>query len=452
MAKNDEGVDLMSTNIVGRLSNSISVKLAVIAFLLLILQIPAAYVGSLIQERKSLQYEAENKVTQAWGGLQHIGAPILEVEYQVKKHIDNKDTVVTRVNKILAEQFNLDIKVDAEKRYFGIYELPVFVSQLKLTGSIILDADMHIDGHSHWSVKRLFIPIKEMRGLKKVNYLNVNNVPRKRSKQQEPYMGLNGFWIDVSSLEQAQTVNFDIGLVLAGSRRLNILPLAGQSDVRMQSNWPSPSFKGSFLPETRVIEDTGFQAKWSVNELNHGLGRVLEQNKKYELESMGAFGVEILIPANIYQVNERTVKYSLLVMLLTFAGFFLAEMFFKLRLHPFQYLLIGFSLSVFYLLLLSLSEYLYFDWAFVLSSLSTVVLISGYCMVVLGNKRRGLSTAGIFLLLYGFIFVLVKAEQLSLLMGAIGIWMFLAAVMYLTRKIDWYNINQTTEENKKEAA
>ena len=172
------------------------------------------------------------------------------------------------------------------------------------------------------------------------------------------------------------------------------------------------------------------------------LGRVLESNKRYDLSSIGTFGVEVLIPANIYQVNERTVKYALLIMLLTFAGFFLAEMFFKLRLHPFQYLLIGFALSIFYLLLLSLSEYLHFDWAFLLAAASTVLLISGYCAVILGNKRRGALTASLFILLYGFIFVLVKAEQLSLLMGAIGIWVFLAAVMYLTRKIDWYNINQ----------
>jgi len=140
-------------------------------------------------------------------------------------------------------------------------------------------------------------------------------------------------------------------------------------------------------------------------------------------------------------VNERTVKYSFLIVLLTFAGFFLAELFFKLRLHPFQYLLIGVSLSVFYLLLLSLSEYIKFNWAFLISALSIIVLIASYCSVVLKQRKRGVFTGLLFVLLYGFIFVLVKAEETSLLMGAIGIWLILAMIMYLTRKIDWYAVS-----------
>ena len=133
-----------------------------------------------------------------------------------------------------------------KKRYLGIYELPVFVSDLRLDGTIAVNHDMHINGFTDWSVKRMFLPIKEMRGLKKIHYMTVNNVPRKRSQQQETYMGLTGFWIDLSSLKQSQSISFEIGLMLAGSKQLNVLPLAGQTEVSMQSNWPSPSFRGMF--------------------------------------------------------------------------------------------------------------------------------------------------------------------------------------------------------------
>ncbi len=156
-----------------------------------------------------------------------------------------------------------------------------------------------------------------------------------------------------------------------------------------------------------------------------------------------------MIAANVYQVNERSVKYSFLIVLLSFAAFFLAELFFKLRLHPFHYLIIGVSLSVFYLLLLSISEFLHFNKAFMIAASAITVMVSGYCSVVLKQRKRGVLTGLFFASLYGFIFVLVKAEHSSLLMGSIAIWLILSTVMYLTRKIDWYAINVHEGDDKK---
>ncbi len=433
-----------------KLSQSISLKLIVIAFLLLILQIPMSYVSGLIYERQSMQTQAQNEIAQRWGGTQHIGSPMLSVQY--KKNIKTKDKDGTEKivsyqyeDQVLAADFKAKIDLDANKRYLGIYEVPVFTVKVQLSGFIEIDPDLHLGKHDSWSINQLFLPIKEMRGLKSIDKILINEQNAKLSQQQHKYEGLTGLNVSLKDFSQQTRLNYEIDLTLSGSEQFDIIPLAGQTQVKIQSNWPSPSFIGNFLPTNREISPEGFVANWQVNELNHNFGRVLKGDKHYGLvNNKPSFGVKVLIPADIYQVNERTVKYGLLIMLLTFAGFFLAEMFFQLKLHPFQYILIGFSLTVFYLLLLAFSEYLRFAWAFLFAALAIIGLIAGYCSVVLKQRKRGIYTGILFALLYGFIYIMVRAEQASLLMGAIGIWLFLAAVMYLTRKINWYSINQTS--------
>ncbi len=454
--KFSESGDFMAENktFKNRLQSSISVKLLVIALLLLILQIPQLLVRSIIDERQGMQYQAASEISQRWGGPQHIGAPLLNTQHTVVREVDGKSKQQTVHSLILPASLVVDAELDASERYLGMYEVPVFVAEVKMTGTIEFDARHHLGQVEDWQIQNLFIPIQSMRGLKGIKSVQINGHEVSLSQQQIAVNGSKGITLDLSaaalSHQPRQTLNFTIELSLAGSRNFSVLPMAGQTDINMRANWPAPSFKGDFLPAERHISDQGFDASWQVNELNHNLGRVISHVPSHHSGASERYGysqpqtawpdlgVEILIPADTYQVNERTIKYSLLIMVLTFAGFFLAEMFFKLRLHPFQYLLIGFSLTVFYLLLLSVSEYIRFDWAFALAALANVLLIGGYCSVVLGARQRGFYTGLLFAVLYGFIFVLVKAEQASLLMGAIGIWVFLALVMYLTRKIDWY--------------
>lgn len=442
-----------------KLKNSISIKLLVIGLLLLILQIPQLFVQFLVQERQSMQYEAQQTITQRWGGSQHIGPPLLNTSRLVKKTVKGESQVFTVNNQILPASFKLQAELDASTRYLGIYEVPVFVASVKMSGEIEIDPLKYLGQSQDWQIENIFIPIKSMRGLKAVNALTINGKKVELSQQQIQLNGQSGISLDLSALplqfnESVIRLRYLIDLTVAGSEQFSVLPMAGQSDIIIKANWPSPSFNGEFLPAQRTITEQGFSAQWQVNELNHNLGRVLSHPlSDSAAQASGAsqhfnsyagstqwpdLGVQILIPADNYQVIERTIKYSLLIMVLTFAGFFLAEMFFKLHLHPFQYLLVGFSITAFYLLLLSISEYIHFDWAFMLAALANISLISGYCSVILKQKRRGLLTGFLFTLLYGFIFILVKAEQSSLLMGAIGIWVFLALVMYLTRKIDWY--------------
>jgi inner membrane protein len=435
-----------SENIRLKLSNSISLKLVVILLLILLIQIPLSYVRGLINERQQMQYQAQREISSRWGKEQYIGPPIL-ILYS-KNDIPNNDKTDHNNNYLKTELIqstvsSLDIKLDAEKRYLGIYEAAIYHAKVNLSGTIKNNIISLMQSDS----LKLFIPIRQLKGLKKIEFITINGKQLDSIPQSKSFNKMTGIEIKLDKSFLNQSLNYEIELTLAGSGQFDILPLAKETIIELQSNWASPSFIGDTLPDNRKITEHGFIASWHINNLIQNFTKdksnadnsthnfILEQN-------LPSVGVKILIPANIYQVNERTVKYSFLIVLLSFAGFFLAELFFKLRLHPFQYLLIGVSLSVFYLLLLSLSEYLLFNLAFLISASSIILLIGSYCSVVLQQRNRGIFTSLLFAILYGFIFILVKAEQTSLLMGSIGIWLILALVMYLTRNIDWYKVSE----------
>ena len=434
-----------------KLSNSISLKLIVILLLMLFIQIPLSYVRALIDERQQMQHQAQREISMRWGQEQYIGSPILIADstLQIERNSLKKEQIINykKIDLIQSTIINLDINLEAEKRYLGIYEAAIYQAKVNLTGSI----KNHFSNLKQSKKLKLFIPIKHIKGLKKIEAITINGKQLMSIPQQKLLNNLVGIEFDIDESFQNQILNYKIQMTLAGSGQFDILPLAKETSVNMLSNWSSPSFTGDSLPDIRDITSHGFRATWHINNLiqNFTKNKTNGHNSNHNFileKNLPSIGVKILIPANIYQVNQRTVKYSFLIVLLTFAGFFLAELFFKLRLHPFQYLLIGVSLSVFYLLLLSLSEYLLFNFAFLLSASSIILLIGGYCSVVLQQRKRGILTAFLFSILYGFIFILVKAEQTSLLMGAIGIWLTLALIMYLTRKIDWYKVNVSTIE------
>ena len=46
--------------------------------------------------------------------------------------------------------------------------------------------------------------------------------------------------------------------------------------------------------------------------------------------------------------------------------------------------------------------------------------------------------AGILLILYGFLFIILRSEDYALLIGSIGLFIVLTVVMYLSRMVKWY--------------
>ncbi|MFA9290314.1 MAG: inner membrane CreD family protein [Solirubrobacteraceae bacterium] len=154
-----------------------------------------------------------------------------------------------------------------------------------------------------------------------------------------------------------------------------------------------------------------------------------------------SFGIDLLLPVDNYQKSYRFIKYVILFIGFTFLVFFFIEVLNKVFIHPIQYILVGFSLIIFYTLLLSISEYLKFNFAFIISSFLTLLLLGGYVKAILKSNKLSLLILSILTVLYTFIFVIIQLQDFALLIGSLGIFIILGLTMYFSRKIDWYNLN-----------
>jgi inner membrane protein len=222
--------------------------------------------------------------------------------------------------------------------------------------------------------------------------------------------------------------------------------LARRTQAGLSAPWPDPSFHGAFLPAERHVEGKGFDAHWQVLDLNRSFGQHWTQDDYHGKPSFStaAFGVGLYQPVSLYQQNERAGKYGVLFIALTFVAFFLFEVLKKLRVHPVQYLLVGLALTTFYVVLLALSEQVGFAWAYLAAAAAVVLLVSGYAASVLRTWRGGIVLGGTMTLVYGLLYGLVVSEQYSLLMGAVALLAVVAALMFLTRKVDWYAATAAT--------
>ncbi|MDP2874912.1 MAG: inner membrane CreD family protein, partial [Holophaga sp.] len=180
---------------------------------------------------------------------------------------------------------------------------------------------------------------------------------------------------------------------------------------------------------------------WQISSLARNLDRILRSDENAPTKE--AFEVSFLEPVNIYLQTERAVKYGFLFVGMTFAGFFFFELLKRLRIHPMQYLLVGFALAMFFLLLLSLTEHIPFLWAYVIASSASILLLGAYLVHVLQNARHGLGFATGLTLLFGVLFGLLMSEDNALLMGSVLLFAALATVMLATRKLNWYGISET---------
>jgi inner membrane protein len=232
---------------------------------------------------------------------------------------------------------------------------------------------------------------------------------------------------------------FSFSIDVRGSEQVYFSPLGKTTSVSLSSTWPNPSFIGEFLPESREVNKTGFNAQWKVLHLNRSFPQAWV-NSQQQLQSSN-FGVELLLPVDHYSNTLRSIKYAVLFVFLTFLVFFFIELFNKKQLHPIQYLLVGSALILFYLLLLSISEYLSFGLAYLISSLGICGLITGYTHGSLADKKITATVASFLVVLYGLLYILLQLQDYALLVGSLGLFLILAIVMYLTRKFNWYATN-----------
>ncbi|HZF14158.1 MAG TPA: cell envelope integrity protein CreD [Thermoanaerobaculia bacterium] len=434
------------------LKGSPTFKLMVMGGLVLLLLIPLSMVGSLIYERENRRNQAVHEVASLWGEAQTLAGPLLTVPFREalrESLADGKEkiTVITREAQFFPETLHVEGQVRPEKRHRGIFEAVLYRADLEVTGTFRRPsfAEWRVAPENvQWNDARLSFGLPDLRGVRQAGDL----VWQGRSLPLAPGGAEPGLWssglrVAVPGLdrEAGEVATFRIHLVVDGSSSLHFLPVGKQTTVALRSPWPAPSFTGKFLPEAHTVRADGFTASWSIPYFGRSYPQQWRADEVERVVPRGtldlsSFGVDLFLPVDAYQKTERAQKYAILFLLLTFLTFFVYEMWSPVAIHSVQYLLVGAALCLFYLLLLSLSEHLAFGIAYGIAAVAIVGLITGYAYAILEAKGRSLLLGAILTTLYGYLYVLLQVEDYALLLGSLGLFLILAVMMFLTRRVN----------------
>lgn len=432
------------------LKRSILLRMVIVGGLGVTLMVPAVIIMNMIEERESRHTTAMVEVSDKWGTIQTISGPALTIPY----YIDSKLGVREDYH-VLPESLSIAATAVPEVRYRGLYKVVLYTTKIHITGTFVLPdvSSLHIKPDSRiWSEAALAFGIGDTRGIKDISVTWEDQI-----YPVEPGIASNDFLktgvtIHPEVSPQKSLHTFSANITLQGAGDLLFLPVGKNTVATVSSSWNNPSFVGRFLPEARTVDGNGFNARWRVLHLNrnfpqHWVGGTVKPG--FNLSDY-AFGVRLILPVDEYQKTMRSAKYAIMFISLTFLSFFLTEILTKKTIHPIQYSLVGFGLVVFYCLLLSLSEQMSFNYAYIISSVSVIALTAGYTRSVLRGKVFALIISGVLTLLYGFLFVILQLEDYALLFGSLGLFSILAAVMYMTRNVDWFAIGKEKEDGSGE--
>jgi inner membrane protein len=430
-----------------RLRDSALFRFGVSGLLVMVLQIPIGLISQTISERRERRDEAIAEVTRTWGGPQELVGPVVTIPF-TKRWVDEQKVtheVVTQ-RRVLPRDLRVTGRARIEMRRRGIFDVPLYVSDLHVEGTFVLPSEAAGasgaagDGLAGWERTQIAFGLSDVGAIRAASPLRLAGV----DQALEPGPGAAGFLetglhAAVPRARAGATLPFSLDVTIGGHGRLSFVPAGDETSVELASTWPHPSFDGAALPNERRVDRTGFEARWRRLHLGRNFPSTWNDDEVGHARlSAASFGVTLLAPVDTYRSNDRAVKYQLLFIGLTFLAFTLLELLSSLRVHAIQYLLVGFALCLFFLLLLSLSEHVGFARAYLTAAVATVALIGGYVRVVLGDWRRGLGVSALLSALYGFLFVLLQLEEYALLFGSIGLFFVLALVMGLTRRVNWY--------------
>ncbi len=454
----------LTRKITDSIRSSAIVKMFVIAVLILLFLIPLGMINAVIREREANRAYAEADIIGLWGGEQVVGGPFLNVPYIIRRKDEEGNVEEFRqLAHFLPEVLEIEGVVEPETRSRGIYEVTVYNARLKVSGTFRQPdfSDWRINSRDIlWEDAYLSVEFPDMRALKeKVQLMWSDGTVDFQAGKGSVGMFQGEIWsvlpgmgepedrLSAQSSERILPFSFD--LAVSGGRSLGFLPLGAETRVRLSSPWTSPSFSGSFLPLSRNLGEEGFEADWYVLSLGRSYPQKWQGGNIDPVSvSTSRFGVDLMIPVDTYMKTLRSVKYGILFVFLPFVTFFLFEAFSGKRIHPLQYMLVGFAVSLFYLLLLSVSEHLSFGLTYLLASIATVALITFYSNALLKATEatfwgRGMIMAPVLSAAYIFLYVLLQSEDHALLIGSLGFFVMLTGIMIITRKVDWYSLGRS---------
>jgi len=448
--------------------SKILIKALIIGGLIIILLIPTFFVKKLIEEREFRQKDAISEVSSKWAGNQNITGPIIVLPY-VENSMDTSGKKFTTKHQayFLPDELTVNSKILPQERSRGIYKVMLYTSQNNIVGrfdKIKFDALKIQTENVLWNEATVRFNINDPKGLNDELQLKWNDSVLVLSPQSLEE-GLTA-QLNLTGLKDVENIRFSTQINLNGSEKMLFSPIGKTTTVNLTSIYPHPSFTGNILPQLSSVKDSGFAATWkSLSHkrtfpqqwkdqsyslvtpetiLSHSnryrdvvLSDVPHNNSSVHQIGAAAFGVDLFIPVNGYQKTLRSVKYAVLCIVLTFCAFFLIETVNKKTVHPFQYGLVGLALILFYTLLLSFSEYIGFNPAYIVASVCTIGLIGWFVKGVLQSGRLSILLSMILVLLYSYVFTILQLQDYALLIGSIGLFITLGVVMYFSRKFQW---------------
>ncbi|NHM07673.1 cell envelope integrity protein CreD [Flavobacterium sp. CYK-4] len=433
---------------------SSTARMILVGMLTLALLIPLEFVKSLINERAQRQGEVIHEINSKWGQSVYCYGPILKIPYtdfeetvsineKTKESVKEKK-VFTSYAYFFPEELNATAEVNTKVLHRNNYQSAVFSNAMAFDGKYV-QPDFNNRGiapeNIQWDKASILVQTTNLKSIKNEIKFRLGDQqyafePVYNSQSTDSIESLETGFIDLKNQSVAgKPFHFEINY--NGSSQIRMVPIGKTTTLQMQSNWSAPSFAGNFLPDdkTKKITSDGFQAQWKILHIN----RAFSQQAFGKLPNLApyAFGVDFVVPVDQYQQNERAAKYGFLVIGLTFLIFFLIQSMSKIRIHIFQYTMIGLALIMFYTLLVSITEHSSFAWAYLIAAIAVILMISLYSIAILNNRKFpafiGLSLTA----LYGFIYIIIQLENYALLVGSIGLFAILGAIMYFSRTVDW---------------
>ena len=442
------------------MEHSLGLKLGAIVLLVILLLVGLLWIGSIVTERQMRRDDVVKDIAQSSSLAQRVEGPILVVPYEKtvrewredpatgKRHVEDRE--VTGQLLLLPEMFRLEGEMRTERRARGIYEARLYHADLRIHATFEIPSHYGLGDEVasyRFGQPSIAIGVTDIRGIESTSKVLLNGAPVKLLAGTTSTLLGSGLRAPVSGAgaDYPARLEFAIDLGIRGTSEFHLMPVGRENQISLSSNWASPSFIGQYLP-VRHQGTAGFEAQWSMSffstNLEEALRKCTDSHEACEEFDSRLLGVSFVNPVDQYLKTERAIKYALLFISLTFAGFFLFEVLKKLAVHPIQYGLVGAALALFYLLLLSLSEHLGFGVAYLVSSGACVALIGVYVSSILRSGLRGLGFAAALMTLYGTLYALVSADDYALMMGSILLFGLLAAVMMLTRKVDWFSLGR----------
>jgi inner membrane protein len=417
-------------------------------------------IEGLVGEREARRRAAVDEIGSTWGGSQTLVGPVLVLPHRVLRResvvlppapgavagtpgvVHERTRVETDRAGFLPDRLKVEGTLTPERRRRGIFEVVVYTGTVAVSGTFpASDARaLGIDpDDAALSDAFLSVAVSDTRGIREEPVLLWDGARVAfRPGEGDAGLGAAGLHAPLPDFTPGRPHTFSFTLRLQGTESLSVAPLGASTEASLASAWPSPSFFGSFLPEARRTGPDGFTATWRVSSFGRAYAQSWKSAPPVDAIARSHFGARLFLPADAYQQTTRALKYAVLFVGLTFLAFGLFEILGGVRLHPLQYLLAGFALALFYLLLLSLAEHTGFGPAYLAAASATTLLIAGWGAFVLAAAARAFLLGGGLAALYGYLFVLLRLEDWALVLGAVALFAILAGVMFGTRRVDWW--------------